>query len=182
MAHELGHLLWDPDQRLQSLRVDTYADIEENPMQRAGLDPVEARANAFAIEFLAPQKSVLEIFRSHIDGRQGMRAIMERFGVSFISARYQLWNALERTVGLETLSVDNVDPTDDWKGRESFTNDFFKPDSVPRSRRGYFAIYVVEAFKRGLISLDSAATFLGCSEHDLTNNISLIESLFRKSP
>ncbi len=62
MAHELGHLLWDPDQRLQSLRVDTYRDLEEDPVQRPGLDPVEARANAFAIELLAPQEYVLKVF------------------------------------------------------------------------------------------------------------------------
>ena len=44
--------------------------------------------------------------------------MMEHFGVSFISARYQLWNALERKVALDTLVVDDVEPTDDWKGRE----------------------------------------------------------------
>jgi hypothetical protein len=181
MAHELGHLLWDPDQRLQSLRVDTYQDIEENPLQKLDLDPVEARANAFAIELLAPQDSALKIFESHDRRSTGLRAVMERFGVSFTSGRYQLWNALERKVAFETLIVDDVEPTDDWKGRESFTNDYFKPPAVPESRRGYFASLVVEAVKRRIISMNSAATFLGCSEDELKGNIDLIESFFKKA-
>src|SRR5262249_24422018 len=145
MAHELGHLLWDPDQRLRSLLVDTYRDLEEHPPQRTGIDPVEARANAFALELLAPRQYALEIFKSHGDKRSGVRAVMEYFGVSFTSAKFQLWNALDRQDSLESFVVDDVEPTDEWKGRESFTIDYFRPSSVPQSRRGHFAFLVTEA-------------------------------------
>jgi Zn-dependent peptidase ImmA (M78 family) len=180
IAHELGHLLWDPDQKLDSLRVDTYTDLEEQP-QKIGLDPVEARANAFAIELLAPQEYVLALFKSQPNKRTGLRMVMERFGISFISARYQIWNASQRTEELDKLSVESVEPTDDWKGRESFTDDFFRPESVRPSRRGQFASLVVEAIKRGIITSNSGASFLGCTEDELSENIDLIESIFRKS-
>jgi Zn-dependent peptidase ImmA (M78 family) len=177
IAHEMGHLLWDPDQKLECLRVDTYTDLEEQP-QKAGLDPVEARANAFAIELLAPQDFAFEIFRSHTDKRIGLRTVMEHFGVSFISARYQIRNALQGTEELGSLRVEIVEPTDDWKGRESFTNDFFRRESVPLSRRGQFAWLVVQAIKRNLISINSGAAFLGCGEEELNANLGGIESIF----
>lgn len=180
LAHELGHLLWDPDQKLESLRVDTYSDLEEQP-EKSGLDPVEARANAFAIELLAPQEHALELFRAYTDKQTGLRMVMERFGISFISARYQIWNASQRTEELEKLSVKSVDPTDDWKGRESFTDDFFRPESVRSSRRGQFALFVVKAIKRGLLTVNSGASLLGCAEDELSANLDLIESIYKKS-
>jgi Zn-dependent peptidase ImmA (M78 family) len=180
IAHELGHLLWDPDQKLDSLRVDTYSDLEEQP-QKNGLDPVEARANAFAIEFLAPQEHALALFKSYPDKRTGLRMVMERFGISFISARYQIWNASQRMEELDSLSVESVEPTDDWKGRESFTDDFFRPESVRPSRRGQFAALVVEAIKKKIITMNSGASFFGCSEDELSGNLNLIESIFKKS-
>ncbi len=53
IAHELGHLLYDPPHSLNWLRVDDYRDLE-TPFEML-FDPVEQRANAFAAEFLAPQ-------------------------------------------------------------------------------------------------------------------------------
>jgi hypothetical protein len=179
IAHELGHLLWDPDEKLESLVVDTFEDIEEEPPQLKH-DRVEARANAFAIEFLAPREYALEIFNASSNKKTALRDVMVHFGVSFTSAKFQIWNALERAVGLESFAVEGVEPTDDWKGRESFTNDFFVPNSVPISRRGYFALYVVEALRDRLISLDSAASFLQTSKEDLATNVEAIEELFRK--
>jgi len=178
IAHELGHLLWDPDQNLKSLVVDTFGEIEEQPPQLKP-DWVEARANAFAIEFLAPREHALKVFNAASNKEAGLRNVMVRFGVSFTSAKFQIWNALERSVPLDSFSVENVEPTDDWKGRESFTNDFFVPKAVPISRRGYFALYVVRALKEYLISLDSASAFLQISKEELIPNVEAIERLFR---
>jgi hypothetical protein len=180
IAHELGHLLWDPDQSLKSLVVDTFGDIEDQPPQLK-LDPVEARANAFAIEFLAPQQHALEIFHSSKDKEAGIRDVMVHFGVSFTSAKFQIWNALERSISLDSFAVRDVEPTDEWKGRESFTNDYFIPRDVPISRRGYFAWYVVAAMRKGLISADSAASFLGCSEEELVADAEHIASFFAEN-
>ncbi|MGA8613513.1 MAG: XRE family transcriptional regulator [Xanthobacteraceae bacterium] len=180
IAHELGHLLWDPDQNLRSLVVDTFDEIEDNPLQQKH-DWVEARANAFAIEFLAPREYALEVYNSTTDKETALRNVMVHFGVSFISARFQIWNALERSVALESFRVSDVEPTPDWKGRESFTNDFFVPDDVPVSRRGYFALYVVEAMKKRLISVDSAASYLQISNEEVQSNAASIRDLFRKT-
>jgi Zn-dependent peptidase ImmA (M78 family) len=179
IAHELAHLLWDPDSKLNTLVVDTFEAMESQPphMKEKEGDFVEARANAFAIEFLAPQEHALELFETKPDMPTGLRAVMY-FGVSFTSAKFQIWNAKERAIGLDSFAVHDVDPTDEWKGRESFTNDFFKPQSVPISRRGMFAKHVVESLSRRLISDDSAASFLGCTENELKDNLDTIKSIF----
>jgi Zn-dependent peptidase ImmA (M78 family)/transcriptional regulator with XRE-family HTH domain len=161
IAHELGHLLWDPDEELKSVVVDTFDTIEGQPPQLRP-DFVEARANAFAIEFLAPRDSALQIFESHDDKAAALREVMVHFGVSFTSAKFQIWNATERSIPLESFSVHDVEPTDDWKGRESYTVDFFKPREVPISRRGRFAWYVLNAMRKKFVSEQSAALFLNC--------------------
>jgi Zn-dependent peptidase ImmA (M78 family)/transcriptional regulator with XRE-family HTH domain len=177
IAHELAHLLWDPDENLQSLIVDTFEEIEEQPPQLRR-DKVEARANAFAIELLAPKDYAVEVFRSKPNKESGIREVMEHFGVSFTSAKFQIWNALEKSIPLESFSVSDVEPTDDWKGRESFTADFFRPRDVVLSRRGRFAWYVVKAMKKNLISEESAALFLGCSANDLRQSAEQILGLY----
>ena len=57
LAHELGHLLYDPDSRLQNVCVDSYIGSRKDP-QTYESDFVEQRANAFAIAFLAPIDAV----------------------------------------------------------------------------------------------------------------------------
>ena len=177
IAHELGHLLWDPDQHLKALIVDSYSDLEREPY-RMRTDYVEARANAFAIELLAPKKAALDHFLSYSDPREGLRAVMERFGVSFTAAKYQIWNALDRNSPLESFTVDDIEPTPEWVGRESFTNDYFHPKSVPLSRRGLFAGYVVKCWSEKLISFDSAASYLSCEPAELEANADEITRLF----
>ncbi len=164
LAHELGHLLWDPDERLETLEVDRYDDLFSDPQEQR--DYVEARANAFAVEFLAPARAAGDVFQNSDNPRQGLRAVMETFGLSYTSARYHVWNALGRKTRLEDLIVDDWLPTDDWKGRESFTVDYFQPESVPISRRGLFAQLVVRAADAGLLTNESAATYLRCNSLD----------------
>jgi hypothetical protein len=176
IAHELGHLLWDPDPRLTKLRVDAYKDFEDRPFDTS--DPVEARANAFAVEFLAPQSVVRDLYQGTADRKQAVRDIMERFGISFTSAKYQIWNSVNRSISLADIRTDNVDPTQDWRGEETYTLDFFKPTSVPEMRTGYFAGLVGAAERRGFISTDSAAAFLGCTERDYSQHAETIGSLY----
>jgi hypothetical protein len=54
IAHELGHLLWDPDSRLNKLKVDQYDELQTDYRTTSMKDPVEIRTNAFSISFLAP--------------------------------------------------------------------------------------------------------------------------------
>jgi len=176
IAHELGHLLWDPDQSLGSLLVDEFDDFEEPP--QAKHDVVEARANAFAIEFLAPCVQALEVYQDHGDGKAGLRAVMEHFGISFTSAKFQIWNALDRQVPLASFVVDNVEASDEWRGNEAFALDYFKPTHVRDSRRGLFAGLVIKAMRQRLISTDTAASYLECTDRELADNARLIEQIF----
>ena len=176
LAHELEHLLWDPEEKLRHLVVDRYKDLAKEPRQQSR--PVEARANAFAVEFLAPQRTAVEVFLSAESSSQGLRAVMEKFGISFTSARYHIQNKLDRKFPVEDLTVDDNWPSDDWTGRESFTVDYFRPKSVPISRRGYFAYYIVEAVSRNLITAETAATYLACTLDEYNDNASRIREIF----
>ncbi len=175
LAHELGHLLWDPDERLQSVLVDGYEELNEPWLTS---DQVEARANAFAIEFLAPQAGILEHFDQDGDRAENMRRVMEHFGISFTSAKYQIWNTYERKIELNEFVVDDVRPSDEWIGSEEFALDFFKPESVPPSRRGLFAPIVVMAEKNGFISSDTASVCLNCDEKEYLENRDLILEIY----
>ncbi len=75
LCHELGHLLWDPADQLQHLHVDSYQDI--STISETG---IEARANAFAIAFLAPPAAVREIVKLDIPAEEQVGRLMQRLG------------------------------------------------------------------------------------------------------
>ena len=175
LAHELGHLLWDPDPRLSSIQVDDYSEIDKNPQNA---DQVEARANAFAVEFLAPREAALRAFQSHPDHRVGLRNVMEGFGLSFTSARYHIWNALDRSFSLDSLNGIDLEPTDEWKISEECRLDYFQPSSVPYSRRGLFARLVVDAVDSKLMTEESAAMYLDCTVGEYQDSAEVIRQIF----
>lgn len=158
LAHELGHLLWDPDEELTSVRVDRYVDISAEGV----IDRVEQRANAFAAEFLAPQRATLEVFEKYSSPSDGLRAVMEEFGISFTVARYQIYNASDRRIDFGSLVTERTEPTAMWTARENWTADYFPVREVPLSRRGDFAAAVATAEKERFLSLDTAADYLAC--------------------
>jgi len=176
IAHELGHLLWDPNQRLENLKVDRYPDIDCSGESRHETDYVEQRANAFAIGFIAPSSAVRALIGNH-EPTTSLRSVMEHFGLSFTSARYHVWNLFDRRHPLESFRVEDTEPTDEWKGRETFTLDYFEPSSVPFSRRGAFASLVVRSEKRSFISEQTAAEYLSCSQDDYRDHRGDIEQL-----
>ncbi|MGP0173936.1 XRE family transcriptional regulator [Pseudomonas sp. NCHU5208] len=163
LAHELGHLLWDPGQRLNKLVVDEFSDFEDfqsnDPVRK---DPVEVRANGFAVEFIAPRNGVVEVYSSYSDPDQGMIAVMDFYGVSFTAARWQLINSKTIAPDFKFGRID-TQPSEDWRAREDYTLDYFPVTEVPYSRRGRFVSVVVQAYDSGLISADSAASYLGCN-------------------
>lgn len=175
IAHELGHLLWDPEQNLNRLKVDHYEDFDRDPEYfLRSHDFVEMRANAFSAELLAPRDASVEEFK-----RTDLRHVMEKFGVSFSIARYQVWNGLKRVIHWDSLVVDDILATDDWVGRESFTVDYFRPESVPTSRKGLFAFLVVKSESANLISEDTAINYLGCSATEYHQYKDLIFDIFQ---
>lgn len=168
LAHELGHLLWDPAERLNKLVVDEFSDFDElqnaasNSQKR---DPVELRANAFAVEFIAPRKGVVNIFNDFTDPSEGIRNVMDHYGVSFTAAKWQLFNAGVIKQNERFHEVD-VQPSDEWKAREDYVIDYFPIESVPYSRRGKFVKVVIDAYRQGFLSLDSAASCLECTSEE----------------
>jgi hypothetical protein len=176
LAHELGHLLWDPNNRLQTLAVDLYDDLE----QQAHLvrDPVEQRANAFSVQFIAPKESVLKTFdASGGAGGDGVRAVMDEFGISFTAARYQIWNAHDRLIPFETLRASSYRPTEEWEARETYAVSWH-PLSSPSSRAGRFSGVVVRAAQESLISWDTAAMYLQSSADEVAAAAHAIREMY----
>ncbi|KAB0486468.1 protein of unknown function [Pseudomonas reinekei] len=177
LAHELGHLLWDPDHRLNKLVVDEYDDFNRaTESQDFSYDEVEARANAFAAEFLAPAQGVRELFSLHPRAEDGLRAVMERFGVGLTTAKWQLINA--KLIGPDE-KFSNVDysHTNDWVISEEACLSYSPVPSIPESRRGRFAKIVSDCVQERIISNDSAAFCLSISESDFLENRDRIASL-----
>lgn len=161
IAHELGHLLWDPSEQLETLRVDEYSELEESFLQNNPARFVEARANAFAIQFLLPDVALRAILHGHKhDLSARLRRAMDSFGVSRTAASYHAWNALDQKVKRDVFLNADPEPTDDWRATESNTIDFFLLRKTPLSRRGRFARAVIEAQKAGIISPDTASEYL----------------------
>lgn len=173
IAHELGHLLYDPPQRFKLIKIDDYEELENltQPNSSAPVDEVEQRANAFAIEFLAPQSAVREMYDPDTPD-ESVRNIMETFGISFTAACYQIWNAIERKIPFEKICMNSIDtkPNDEWKGKEDFTTDYFPIQSVPSYKRGWFAGYVAKAEQEGYLSEDTATNDLRCTIDEYRQN------------
>ena len=157
LAHELGHLLWDPAPRLDRLMVDRYRDLAVNSTYRR--DPVEIRANAFAIAFLAPPAAVDRMVDQSGDVPSAVFAVARRFGISVTAAAAHVGNVSRVRVVLPSGSR-FPEPTDDMRAREDFTIDFFPIRNVPPALVGRFAGVVARALGQNAISKDTAATLL----------------------
>ena len=66
LAHELAHVLYDPEADLENVRIDSYSDNQRPSREQPGFR--RARANAFAVAFLAPNEAV-RILSLRSDGR-----------------------------------------------------------------------------------------------------------------
>jgi len=175
MAHELCHLLWDPDQRLNRLVVDEYDAIDGT--DTSPTDPVEIRANAFAVSFLAPPKAVRELQSVYSNNRiRLVSELMNRFGISATAANRHFSNVTKSEfVNLPNSSLPT--PSADWIGRENMSVDYFPIGSTPISRRGRFAFLVAKATEARLISKDTAAMYLKASIDQISDNNSTIINL-----
>lgn len=165
LAHELGHLLWDPEHRLNKLVVDEYDSLSRLNEQQSGFDEVEARANAFSAEFLAPRRGVREIYSSYMRSDEGLRAVMEHYGISFSAARWQVVNCKLATLNDRFPNVD-ASHTEEWSIKEEAELGYFPIAAVATSKRGKFFSVVMNAAKHSYISDDTAAFCLGCSLED----------------
>ncbi|MCY4622490.1 MAG: ImmA/IrrE family metallo-endopeptidase [bacterium] len=169
LAHELAHLLFDPEARLASVRVDSYEQMQRNTEDTTAgsQDDVEQRANAFAVEFLAPRVAVKQMVPNlaHV-GAEAIGNVMSEFGIGRAAARFHVANAWWRQVELPSESSIRATPTDEQRAAEDFTQDFFPIVGTPAQRRGRFALLTAEAVEAGLITADTSAQYLACSEEE----------------
>jgi Zn-dependent peptidase ImmA (M78 family) len=158
LAHELGHLLFDPSHDLDVLRVDEYNELEREVTQVP--DVVEQRANAFAVELLAPQSAILTRYRE--GDQDALGAVMDHFGVGATTARFHIWNASDRKIPLPGSPArrPNLAPTH-WDAKEAYTMDYHVLHPLRPSRAGRFSALVVRAAEEQIISWDTAAEWLG---------------------
>ena len=169
IAHEIAHLLYDPDEYLNKVTVDTYEGLAYNPKNGTDFADnnesyyVEQRANAFAISFLAPIEEVHDMAKPPFLG-DDVSQVVSTYGVSVTAASYHVVNASYQDV--EPPHHVPYDNGEEWKGVENFAVDYFRIHSTPITRRGRFARLVVEACNEGLISTETAAEYLCCSAAD----------------
>ena len=178
LAHELGHLLYDPNERLENVRVDPYAQSQADP-QEDDVDYVEQRANAFAIAFLAPLDEVRRLAPVPFS-RESVVNVMHGFGISQTAAKYHVCNAHYRQHEVPPFVLDEK-PSDEMKAAENFTTDFFPLNETPVQRRGRFAGLVVQAVDEGCISEHTAALYLKCSVSAFKARLPSLRELFAES-
>lgn len=174
LAHELGHLLFDPDSELDRVRVDSYTGTKRDP-QGNTTDFVEQRANAFAVAFLAPNEAVRQIAIPPIT-REAVATTMGHFGISYTAAGYHIANCHYRQYDVPNYSS-LPGPSNGWKAAENFTIDYFPLARTPIQRRGRFARLVVQSFDDGLISEDTASFYLCCSTDDFLEQLSSLRDI-----
>ena len=177
LAHELGHLLFDPPERLENLRVDSYEEGRTNPQEADATDFVEQRANAFAVAFLAPNDAVRESAPPP-PTVEGIAKTMREFGIGRVAAGHHIYNAHYRRYELPSVDAVAEEPSDDWKARENLTTDYFPLSDTPDRRRGMFAYLVAKCRKEGLISDRTAALYLRCPVEELARQLDFLISLY----
>lgn len=177
LAHEVAHVLFDPTQNLEDLRVDEYEEIQGRPDERP--DPVEQRANAFAVQLLAPQHEAVRRYKEHGDL---YGSVLDHFGISFTAGRFQVWNGMARSVPIDSIHAANHPPEPDWEGREAFTLTYhpIRELAGKPARAGRFSAIALRAASVGVVSWDTVAEWLGCSEDTAMGALTEMAGLFRE--
>ncbi|WP_454686017.1 ImmA/IrrE family metallo-endopeptidase [Agrobacterium leguminum] len=156
LAHEIGHLVGDPDDQLNRLRVDTYDTLRNSA--GAGIDNVERRANGFAVAFLAPPSAIRSIAEKYVDPVRMVDTIINTFGISKTAAVNHLLNLTG--VDASRVALRAIRESVEWAPSENLTIDYFPIASTPLRKRGRFSYLVVKAQQAGHISDDTAAEWL----------------------
>ncbi|WP_186173349.1 XRE family transcriptional regulator [Burkholderia gladioli] len=170
MAHELAHLLWDGDDFLENLVVDSFESLKKltsttKPSKKHHF--VEVRANAFAAEFLAPRDAVFPIYSDHQrKTKNGILAVMNEFGVGYHCAKHQIENHMQGKIDDEKILDDEIDPDRLWAASEngSYATDLA---NIKLSRGSRFSDVVVKSLLKNIITDNLASIYLDCTADDL---------------
>ncbi len=176
LAHELAHLLCDPSDALQKVRVDLYQNNQQNAETYVAADYVEQRANAFAIAFLAPIEAVRMIAPTPVQA-EDVGKVMTTFGISRTAAGYHISNCHYRQY-LVPESPLHIGPSDEQTAAENFATDYFPLRGTPDQRRGKFAGLVAAACEAGYISEHTASLYLNGEATEFAAVSSSLRELF----
>lgn len=178
VAHELGHLLWDPSDDLARLRVNRYSDLTANAQSLTDL--VEMRVNAFAAELLAPKAAVTRKYFEYGGGSEAVSRLTEEYGVSITALSWQLHNGSDGRIQQSRVrGVPNTKPSEKWRIDENRRTDFFVFDETPISRTGRFAEVSLQAYDMNVISDHTFAESLNTSQDRLRAHIGALRSLMQ---
>ena len=168
LAHELGHLLYDPELQLQNLSIYSYQDTHSDSQEYDSVDYVEQRANAFAIAFLAPNDAVRQAAPTPVT-EDGVANVMHSFGISQTAARYHINNCHYPRPYVPNTVI-RTQPSDEQAAAENGNIDNFPLCDTPIQRRGRFAGLVATAYLEKLISAHTGALYLNCAVDDFQEN------------
>lgn len=181
LAHEIGHLLHDPEDRLEKVRVDSYDGNERDPEESftyPSIDYVEQRANAFAVAFLAPNDAIRQQVGVPIQG-EDVAMVMRTYGISLTSAQFHISNAWYKQYPMpDSDDIPQTHPSDEQVAAENFSTDYFTLETTPIQRRGRFAGLVAAGYDVGLISEQTAAAYLQCDEDEFLDAKDYIQSIY----
>lgn len=179
IAHELGHLLWDTEENLNKIYVDKFENVGKDPQDTDR--KIEARANAFAVDFIAPIESethfILDDKLKSIDEYKLVFDTIKKYGISPTSAIYHLNNKLHKSININSINKNDID-YGSWDGIESYGIDYFPINSTPISRRGLFSYRIIQCYEQNMISEMTSANYLKCSVNDFKDNIKRIKEMF----
>lgn len=180
VAHELGHLLWDPSADLKHLRVNLYTDLEKDA--RSLTDQAEMRVNAFAAEFLAPKAVVVQLYYQYGANRSAVSRIAEEYGISVKALSWQLHNGSDGKIQQSRVSaLPGTRPSERWQADENRRSDFFVFNRTPISRTGRFVQICLRALDANLLSLETLADHLHVAPQTLAGRLNDLRSLVQGS-
>lgn len=170
LTHELCHILFDRAKTdpLQLIERLDYAIPEEK-------NEVEQRADAFSIQFLAPEDQFKHAWGASLASgstrEQALRVVMERFGIGFQAARGHALRLelLERDEAYVISDVDVV-PSAEWDQQERTKADGVELSPIPRERRGRLATLALEALEKGVIGTSRVLELLRIDGDTLAQN------------
>lgn len=156
LAHELCHLLFD---RSRMRHVDHFCDPKRS-RRGPDVEPIEARARAFTMYFLAPREAAIAAWTEAPPSEEKrVRYVMERFGTGYEATRHHLHflgilhrhDEIEQVEPEPPLDWDRADP-----GAPTHLERKALDAGVSKVRAGAFFAVVWRAYRDGVFS-DSAA-------------------------
>lgn len=168
LAHELAHVLLS-DQ--QSMTVDTNL---------SGNTEDERVANAFAADFLMPEKVIKRIIAEHADSLESLAHMIDEFGVSLESLIYRLHNLGRiNAAGRDQLQelgwrrlLNRVEASDPDLARRLLNRMGSKPERRPPTLLTHRTFL---GFRKGIVSIRPLGALLRQDEQWLLDHLADVE-------